>query len=109
MTMSTPSPSHPPTAQGTLVGTFQYMSPEQLEGRDLDGRSDIFSLGAVLYEMWTGVRAFQGKTQLSVASAIMEREPAPLSTIKSLTPANLDHVGMRCLAKDRDERWQTPR
>jgi Tol biopolymer transport system component len=85
------------------------MSPEQLEGRDLDGRSDIFSLGAVLYEMWTGVRAFQGKTQLSVASAIMEREPAPLSTIKSLTPANLDHVVMRCLAKDRDERWQTAR
>ncbi len=109
MTMSTPSPSHPLTAQGTLVGTFQYMSPEQLEGRDLDARSDIFSLGAVLYEMWTGVRAFQGKTQLSVASAIMEREPAPLGEIKPLTPANLDHVVMRCLAKDRDERWQTAR
>jgi serine/threonine protein kinase len=109
MTMSTPAPSHPLTAQGTLVGTFQYMSPEQLEGRDLDGRSDIFSLGAVLYEMWTGIRAFQGKTQLSVASAIMEREPAPPSTIKPLTPVNLDHVVMRCLAKDRDERWQTAR
>ncbi|MCU1296628.1 MAG: serine/threonine protein kinase, partial [Acidobacteriaceae bacterium] len=109
ITMSTPAPSHPLTAQGTLVGTFQYMSPEQLEGRDLDGRTDIFSLGAVLYEMWTGVRAFQGKTQLSVASAIMEREPAPPSAIKPLTPVNLDHIVMRCLAKDRDERWQTAR
>jgi Tol biopolymer transport system component len=109
VTMSTPQNDDPLTAQGTLVGTFQYMSPEQLEGRELDGRSDIFSLGAVLYEMWTGNRAFLGKTHLSVASAIMEREPAPLSSIKPLTPPNLDHVMRRCLAKDRDERWQTTR
>jgi Tol biopolymer transport system component len=109
VTMSTPQSDDPLTAQGMLVGTFQYMSPEQLEGRELDGRSDLFSLGAVLYEMWTGNRAFQGKTHLSVVSAIMEREPAPLSSIKPLTPANLDHVMRRCLAKDRDERWQTTR
>src|SRR5467141_2131500 len=67
--------SSPMTEQGTIVGTFQYMSPEQIEGRELDGRSDIFSLGAVLYEMVTGKRAFEGKSQLSVASAILEKEP----------------------------------
>jgi Tol biopolymer transport system component len=109
VTMSSAPPNDPLTAQGTLVGTFQYMSPEQLEGSELDGRSDIFSLGAVLYEMWTGNRAFKGKTHLSVASAIMEGEPAPLSSINPLTPASLDHVMRRCLAKDRDERWQTAR
>lgn len=67
----------PMTEEGTIVGTFQYMSPEQIEGKELDGRSDIFSFGAVLYEMLTGQKAFQGKSQLSVASAIIEREPAP--------------------------------
>src|SRR5260370_22280353 len=67
----------PVTQAGTVVGTFQYMSPEQIEGKELDGRSDIFSLGAVLYEMLTAQRAFQGKSQLSVASAILEKEPAP--------------------------------
>jgi eukaryotic-like serine/threonine-protein kinase len=74
--------SSPMTEQGAIVGTFQYMSPEQVEGKELDGRSDIFSLGAVLYEMLTGQRAFQGKSQLSVASAILEKEPAQISTIK---------------------------
>jgi len=67
----------PVTEQGSIVGTFQYMSPEQVEGKDLDGRSDIFSLGAVLYEMTTGQRAFEGKSQLSIASAILEKEPRP--------------------------------
>jgi len=70
------------TEQGTIVGTFQYMSPEQVEGKELDSRSDIFSLGAVLYEMLTGQRAFQGQSQLSVASAILEKDPAPIRTIK---------------------------
>jgi serine/threonine protein kinase len=76
----------PVTQEGTIVGTFQYMSPEQIEGKELDGRSDILSLGAVLYEMLTGQRAFQGKSQLSVASAILEKEPAPSSSLKPLTP-----------------------
>jgi serine/threonine protein kinase/WD40 repeat protein len=108
-TMTSASLNSPITQQGTIVGTFQYMSPEQVQGLELDGRSDIFSLGAVLYEMLTGKRAFQGKTQLSVASAIMESEPGPLSSIKPMTPVNLDHAIRRSLAKDRDDRWQTAR
>ena len=103
------SPTSPVTQQGMIVGTFQYMSPEQVEGKELDGRSDIFSLGAVLYEMVTGKRAFEGKSQVSVASAILEKEPAPISGVKPLAPANLDHAVRRCLAKDPDERWQTAR
>jgi hypothetical protein len=95
------------TEQGAIVGTFQYMSPEQVEGKELDGRSDVFSLGAVLYEMLTGQRAFQGKSQLSVASAILEREPAPLCSVKPLTPPALDHAIRKCLAKLPDERWQS--
>src|SRR5216684_724417 len=101
--------SSPMTEQGAIVGTFQYMSPEQIEGKELDGRSDIFSLGAVLYEMLTGQRAFPGKSQLSVASAILEKEPAPISVVKPLTPPTLDHAMRRCLAKDPEERWQTAR
>jgi Tol biopolymer transport system component/predicted Ser/Thr protein kinase len=99
----------PVTQPGTIVGTFQYMSPEQIEGKELDSRSDIFSFGAVLYEMLTGERAFQGKSQLSVASAILEKEPAPISTIKPLTPPALDRAIRRCLAKDPEDRWQTAR
>jgi serine/threonine-protein kinase len=97
----------PATEQGTIVGTFQYMSPEQIEGKELDGRSDIFSLGAVLYEMLTGKRAFEGKSQLSLASAILEKEPTPISTIKPLTPPTLDHAIRRSLAKEPDKRWQS--
>jgi eukaryotic-like serine/threonine-protein kinase len=108
-TMSSPSLNSPITQQGTIVGTFEYMSPEQVQGLELDGRSDIFSLGAVLYEMLTGKRAFEGKTQLSVASAILESEPAPLNSIKPLTPVNLDHAIRRSLVKDRDDRWQSAR
>jgi Tol biopolymer transport system component len=97
----------PVTQEGAIVGTFQYMSPEQVEGKDVDGRSDIFSLGAVLYEAVTGKRAFEGKSQLSVASAIWEKEPAPISTMRPMTPPGLDHVVKKCLAKDPDERWQS--
>jgi Tol biopolymer transport system component len=103
------APATPVTQEGTILGTFQYMSPEQIEGKELDGRSDIFSLGAVLYEMLTGQRAFPGKSQLGVASAILEKEPAPISTVKPLTPPSLDHAMRRCLAKDPEERWQTAR
>jgi serine/threonine protein kinase len=108
-TLTAASPSAPMTEEGMVVGTFQYMSPEQVEGKELDGRSDIFSLGAVLYEMLTGQRAFPGKSQLSVASAILEKEPPPIHSTKPLTPPALDHAIRRCLAKDREERWQTAR
>ena len=97
----------PVTQVGAVVGTFQYMSPEQIEGKELDGRSDIFSLGAVLYEMLTGQHAFQGKSQLSVASAILEKDPAPIASIRPLTPPALDHVVKKCLAKLPNERWQS--
>jgi eukaryotic-like serine/threonine-protein kinase len=96
----------PVTQEGMVVGTFQYMSPEQVEGKELDGRTDIFSLGAVLYEMLTGKKAFEGKSQLTVASAILEKEPAPISTVKPMTPPAMDHVIRRCLAKEQQKRWQ---
>jgi eukaryotic-like serine/threonine-protein kinase len=101
--------STPVTQAGTIVGTFQYMSPEQIEGKEVDGRSDIFALGAVLYEMLTGKRAFEGKSQLSVASAILEKEPEPINTTKPLTPPALDHAIRLCLAKPPEDRWQTAR
>jgi serine/threonine protein kinase len=109
VTITNVAASSPVTEKGTIVGTFQYMSPEQVEGKELDGRSDIFSLGAVLYEMLTGQRAFEGKSQLSVASAILEKDPAPITSIKPLMPRNLDHVVRRSLAKDPDDRWQSAR
>jgi serine/threonine protein kinase len=100
-------PTSPVTQEGTVVGTFQYMSPEQVEGKEVDGRSDIFSLGAVLYEMLTRKRAFEGKSQLSVASAILEKEPAAISAVKPMTPPALDHAIRKCLAKTPDDRWQS--
>ncbi|MDP9146588.1 MAG: serine/threonine-protein kinase [Acidobacteriota bacterium] len=109
-TMSVATPQQlPVTQEGTIIGTFQYMSPEQIQGLELDARSDIFSFGAVLYEMLTGQRAFEGKSQLSVASAILEKDPPPITSLKPLTPANLDHTVKRCLAKDPDDRWQNAR
>jgi serine/threonine protein kinase len=97
------------TQEGSIVGTFQYMAPEQVEGKELDGRSDVFSMGAVLYEMVTGQWAFQGRSQLSVASAILEKEPPPISNIKPLSPRGLEHIIRQCMAKDPDDRWQTAR
>ena len=97
----------PVTEQGNIVGTFQYMSPEQIEGKELDGRSDIFSLGAVLYEMVTGKRAFEGKSQLSVASAILEKEPPPILSIRPLTPVTLERIVKTSLRKDPEERFQS--
>jgi serine/threonine protein kinase len=107
MTMSTPAGSHPLTAQGAVLGTFQYMAPEQVEGKEADARSDIFALGAVLYEMLTGKRAFGGKTAASAMAAVLEREPAPISSVQPLTPLALERLVKTCLAKDPDERWQT--
>ena len=99
----------PVTQQGTIVGTFQYMSPEQLEAKELDARSDIFSFGAVLYEMLTGKRAFPGKSQLSVASAVLEKDPEPISSLQPLTPPALDRAIRVCLTKDPEDRWQAAR
>src|SRR5262249_14544063 len=99
----------PVTREGTIVGTYPYMSPEQVEGKELDGRSDIFSLGAVLYEMLTGKRAFEGRSQFSVASPILEKDPAPINGLKPLTPASFEHAVERCLAKNPDDRWQAAR
>ena len=95
------------TEEGSIVGTFQYMAPEQLEGNEADTRTDIFSLGVVLYEMATGRRAFDGKTKTSLIAAIVSTEPTPISQIRPLTPAALEHVVRKCLEKDPDERWQS--
>ena len=106
ITLSTPAQAQPLTTQGTVVGTFQYMSPEQLEGKEADARSDIFSLGAVLYEMTTGKHAFEGKSLVSVAAAILEKEPEPIKTLQPMTPPALERAVKKCMAKDADLRWQ---
>lgn len=92
MELTSPLASQPLTERGLVVGTFQYMSPEQVEGKEADARTDIFALGSVLYEMATGKRAFEGKSNLSVASAILEKEPEPITTIQPMAPPALDHV-----------------
>src|SRR6516162_2218792 len=99
--------SQPLTVGGTILGTLQYMSPEQLEGKDADARSDIFSFGAVLYEMATGRRAFEGKSQVSVMAAILEHDPPPVSALQPIAPPLFDDVIRICLAKNPDERWQS--
>jgi len=104
-----PTAVDPLTAQGTIVGTLQYMAPEQLEGKEVDARTDIFAFGAVVYEMATGKRAFEGKSQASLIAAILEKEPPAMSTLQPMTPPVLDRVVKRCLAKDADDRWQTAR
>ena len=101
--------SKPLTVEGMIVGTIQYMAPEQVQGHDADARSDMFALGAVLYEMTTGKRAFAGKSQISVMSAILEKDPEPVSAIQPRAPRALDHVIQRALAKDPNDRWQTAR
>ena len=102
-----PTQTTPLTGEGTILGTLQYMAPEQLEGSEADARTDIFALGAVIYEMATGRKAFEGKSQASVISAIMSSEPPALSTVQAMAPLALDHVVKTCLAKDPDARWQT--
>jgi len=95
------------TQQGTIVGTFQYMAPEVVQGKDADARSDIFSFGCVLYEMVTGRRAFEGKSQLSVLTAILEKDPEPLANLQPTTPPALDYTLQTCLEKNPDNRFQT--
>jgi len=97
----------PLTAEGTIVGTFQYMAPEQLEGKEADARSDLFGFGCVLYEMATGKRPFDGKTQASVVASILASEPPPISSLQPLTPPALERLVKTCIAKDPDERFQT--
>jgi Tol biopolymer transport system component/DNA-binding winged helix-turn-helix (wHTH) protein len=105
-----PQPADAPlTVEGTILGTFQYMAPEQLEGREADARTDIFAFGAVTYEMATGRKAFEGKSQASLIAAILEREPPPISTVRSLGASALDRVVATCLAKKPDDRWQSAR
>jgi eukaryotic-like serine/threonine-protein kinase len=106
-TMTSPHIAHPLTAEGTVIGTYQYMSPEQIEGREADARSDIFSYGAVLYEMATGKRPFEGKSQVSVASAILEKDPEPISAHQPLAPPALQNIVQGALMKDPDSRWQS--
>jgi eukaryotic-like serine/threonine-protein kinase len=97
------------TAHGTILGTFQYMAPEQLEGKDADARTDIFAFGAVVYEMLTGKKAFEGKSQASLIGAIMHAQPAAISASQPLTPLALDRLVKLCLAKEPDDRWQSAR
>jgi serine/threonine protein kinase len=97
------------TQQGALLGTLEYLSPEQLQRNEVDARSDIFSFGMVLYELLTGERAFAGKTPASVIASILAEEPAPVRTRKSQLPVWLDRVVQRCLAKDPEQRWQSIR
>jgi len=95
------------TAQGTILGTLQYMAPEQLEGKDADARTDIFAFGVVVYEMATGKKAFEGKSQASLIAKILETDPPSISALQPMTPPALDRVVKRCLAKEPDERWQS--
>ncbi|MFY9530945.1 MAG: protein kinase, partial [Candidatus Acidiferrales bacterium] len=104
-----PTANDPLTAQGTIVGTLQYMAPEQLESKEVDARTDIFAFGVVVYEMATGRRAFEGKSQASVISAIMSSDPPPMSSLQPMTPPTFDRVVKRCFAKEPDDRWQTAR
>ena len=99
--------SEPLTGRGTILGTLQYMAPEQLEGKEADHRTDIFAFGAVVYEIATGQRAFAGDSQASLISAIMSGDPQPMSTLQAMTPPALDYVVKTCLAKAPDERWQS--
>ena len=108
MTQS-PTMAAPLTAEGTILGTFQYMAPEQLEGREVDARTDLWALGCVLYEMATGKRPFEGTSQASLISTIMKDEPRPMSDLQPLAPPALQRIVTRCLAKDPDDRFQSAR
>ncbi len=104
---SMPTRSLPLTAQGVIVGTLQYMAPEQVEGKSADARTDLWTLGAILYEMLTGKRAFEGTSAASLIGNIMNAEPAALATLQPLTPPGVDRVVRCCLAKRPDDRWES--
>ena len=97
------------TGEGKILGTLQYMAPEQLEGKDVDARTDIFAFGATVYEMVTGQKAFNGESQASLIAAILDRVPEPMSMLQSVIPVRLDEIVKTCLAKDPDDRWQSAR
>ena len=99
----------PLTEQGTILGTFQYMAPEQLEGQAADARTDIFALGTVLYEMATARKAFEGRSRTSLIAAIVSSQPPTISSVQGMSPPALDHVVRKCLEKDPDDRWQSAR
>ena len=106
-TSEIPTDSDNLTGEGMILGTLQYMSPEQLEGKEADSRSDIFSLGSIVFEMVTGARPFEGKSRAALIGAILEREPPPLSELQAAASPVLERLVKRCLAKDPDERWQS--
>jgi serine/threonine protein kinase len=102
-----PTETAPLTAQGTILGTLQYMAPEQLEGKEADARADIFAFGAVMYEMATGRKAFEGSSQAGLIAKILESDPAPARSLQAGTPVSLDRLVRVCLAKDPDQRVQS--
>jgi hypothetical protein len=104
---SAPTRSRSLTAEGVIVGTLQYMAPEQVEGKSTDARTDLWALGAIVYEMLVGNPAFEGSSAASLIAAILEREPAPLATLQPLTPPSLDRLVRQCLAKAPDDRPDT--
>ena len=104
---SAPTQSAPLTSEGTIIGTLHYMAPEQVEGKPADARTDLWALGAILYEMLTGKRAFEGTSAASLIGAILERQPAPLAALQPLTPSSVDRLVRQCLAKAPDDRWQS--
>ena len=103
----TQSPRQHRVRAGTILGTVQYMAPEQLEGKEADSRSDIWALGTVIFEMATGARPFKGDTPASVIGAILKDEPPSISTLRPLIPPTLDRVVSLCLVKDPEDRWQS--
>jgi eukaryotic-like serine/threonine-protein kinase len=104
---SPPKPANALTEEGAILGTLQYMAPEQLQGKEADARTDIFAFGAVVYEMATGKKAFEGASRTSLIAAILESEPVPLAALDPMTPVTLDRVLKKCLAKDPDKRWHS--
>jgi Tol biopolymer transport system component len=109
-TILTALPTETPlTEKGAILGTVQYMAPEQLEGKDSDARTDVFALGAILYEMATGKKAFGGTSHASLIGSILRDQPPPISQLQPIAPRSLDRVVTTCLAKDPEDRWQTAR